>query len=86
MSITGITQCANFRIFLPFQILREINFGHFDLRLYDCRFDQLPKQLLNFCEILTFSLKSKFKVSKIVEMAVFDLMKSAEINFTSREI
>ena len=75
-SLIGNAQCGNFSIFLPTQILREINFGHFEA----------PKTAiliiwaaLNFGSLGTFDFSKSFKM---VQKAVFYLLKSAKIDFT----
>ena len=77
---------CKFQDFSATQILCEINFGHFEAtNVAIFPFEQL--WILNFWEFLTFSSvkffqNSKFKASKIVETTVFDLLKSAKIDFT----
>ena len=67
-----------FQDFYASQILREINFGDFEAP--KIAIEQL--WILNFWELLTFFKKSKFKAFKIVKMAVLELLKSAQIDFT----
>ena len=67
------------------QILREINFGHFEA---------LKTAILAFCTALNFEHLGIFKtfssvkffkkssVFKMVKTAIFDLLKSAKIDFT----
>ena len=85
-SLIGNTQCGNFRIFVATQSLREINFGHFEapktaiLTIWA----DLNFKFLDIFDIFNREIpkKSRIKASKIVKMAVFDLLKSAKIDFT----
>ena len=71
-----------FQDFSAVQILREINFGHFEA----------PKMPVSYCSHLSRSENLNFwefsgnvpkiKVSKNVETAVFHLLKSAKYDFT----
>ena len=66
------------------QILREINFGHFEAQRTDI-LTILAALNLVFWEFLTFFsvkffLKSKFKASIMVKTAVFAFLKSAKID------
>ena len=85
-SLIRNTQCGNFRIFLLLRFYVKsilINFKARKLPFWPFR--QL--WILNFWESLTFSKvkfsqKLKFNTSKAVKMAIFDLLKSAKIDFT----
>ena len=79
-----IFQCE--KDFSNSQILREIKFGYF-VDPKTAIWTILPNINFELLDILTFSnmrscQTSNFKVSKIVEMAGFSLLKSAKINFT----
>ena len=75
-----------FQDFSCTQILREINFGYFDVQKVPfLPFEQLQTlQFLGTFDIVKYEIfqKLKFKASKIVKMAVFDLLKSAKIDLT----
>ena len=68
------------------QILRELNFGHFRSLKTDILTikQNLNCRFLDIFEICKYVIpkKSKFKASKIVEMTVFDPLKSAKTDFT----
>ena len=72
LSRNAHTQCV------IFQILCEINFGHF--KPQRCS----SAEFLDFLDIFNceISKESKFKASKIVTTAVLDLLNSAKIDFT----
>ena len=87
--LVGNTQCGIFRDFSATQILREINFGHFEapktaiLTIWVAlNFEFLGNFDIIKFEIFLKMLKSKFKSFKIVKTAVFDPLKSAKIDFT----
>ena len=71
------------------QILREINFGHFDaqktaiLTIW-ATMNLESVGILIFSSVRFFinSKYAKFKAFEIVKTAVFDLLKSAKIDFT----
>ena len=68
-------QCGNFKIFLPLsQILRQIKFGSFGAaKLQFWELQQLRNQNLSILTLLDveFSLKPKFRASKLAKIAVF---------------
>ena len=68
------------------QILRELNFGHFRSLKTDILTikQNLNCRFLDIFEIFKYETpkKSKFTASKMVEMTVFDPLKSAKIDFT----
>ena len=75
-----------FQDFSAIQILCEIKFDHFEgpktaiLTIWALmNFEFFDIFDIFVCEI---TQKSKFKASKIVKTAVFDLLKSAKIDFT----
>ena len=75
-----------FQNFHAVQILRFIHSGHFEAPKTAILTFHPP---LNFKFLVTFGnfkceifLKSKFKAFKIVKTTVFDLLKSANIDFT----
>ena len=75
-----------FQDFSAIQILREINFGHFEasktaiLTVWAApNFWCLDIFDIFNCEIFQ---KSKYEAFKIVKTAIFDILKSAEIDFT----
>ena len=68
------------------QILHEIDFDHFEaLKIAILTFwAALNSEFFGFFDIFKREIfpKSKFKASKIVKMAIFDLLKSAKIDLT----
>ena len=75
--------------FTATQILRKINFGHFEaiktaiLTFWAAlNFEFFYPFDIFIFQIWNFSKNQKFKAFKIVTAAVFDLMKSAKIDFT----
>ena len=77
--IRTFSQCENSRFFFT-QILREINFSHFEASK-TAILAILVALNFQFLAVLTFSSvkfpqKWKFEATKFVKMAIFDLLKS----------
>ena len=78
-----------FQDFSTTQILREINFGHFEAQKTAIWtiWAALDFEFLGTLTLsnVKFFQKSKFEASKIVKTEVFDLLKSAKIDFTQNQ-